>query len=162
MFPLDLQQGSRASSGVAAETWGSSLVVAGNSGFPRELPQGTENSSQTAARNKCSSEFAAQDAGFRWIHGTEFGVLLELGWYSGFLATCGGASCRVLFGRLISSRDVHGGLCLVAVTGGCSLVLKRDFSIIVVGVNSVVAGAMILSSCGVPVPLSLRCEVRLS
>lgn len=59
-------------------------------------------------------------------------------------------------GRLISSRDVQGGLCLVAVTGGCSLVLKKDFSIIVAGVNSVVAGAMKLSSGGVPAPLSLK------
>ena len=98
MFPHDLQQGSRASSGVVAKTRGSSLVVAGNSGFPQELPQGTESSSRTAARNQCSSEFAAQDAGFHWIRGMEVGVLLELDWYSGFLATCGGASCRVFLG----------------------------------------------------------------
>ena len=149
MFPLDLQQGSRASSGVAAETWGSSLVVAGNSGFPRELPQGTENSSQTAARNKCSSEFAAQDAGFRWIHGTEFGVLLELGWYSGFQAACSGASCQVLLWQLFSSRDLQGGSCLVAMTGDYSLVLARDYSLLVVRVNSVVAGTSILSNGGV-------------
>ena len=60
------------------------------------------------------------------------------------------------------SRDVQGGSCLVAMMGGCSLVLKRDYSIIVVLVNSVFAGASILSSGGVPVPLSLWCEVRLS
>ena len=38
MFPFELQQGSQAFSGVAAETRGSSLVVAGSSGFPQELP----------------------------------------------------------------------------------------------------------------------------
>ena len=60
------------------------------------------------------------------------------------------------------SRDVQGGSCLVAMMGGCSLVLKRDYSIIVVLVNSVFAGALILTSGGMPVPLSLWCEVRLS
>ena len=73
MFPLNLQQGSWAFSGVAAETWGSSLVVAGNSGFPRELPQGTENSSRTAARNQCSFGFETMDAGFHWSHVMEVG-----------------------------------------------------------------------------------------
>ena len=48
------------------------------------------------------------------------------------------------------------GSYLVAMMGGCSLVLKKDFSIIVAGVNSVVAGAMKLSSGGVPAPLSLK------
>ena len=56
---------------------------------------------------------------------------------------------------------MQGGLCLVAMTGGCSLVLKRDYSIIVVRVNSVVAGATSLSSGGVPSPLSLLCELHL-
>ena len=60
------------------------------------------------------------------------------------------------------SRHVQGGLCLVAMTGGCSFVLKRDYSIFVVRVNSVVAGATILSSGGVPSPLSLLCELHLS
>ena len=53
------------------------------------------------------------------------------------------------------------GSCLVAMTGGCSLVLKRDY-IIVVLVNSVFAGASVLSSGDVPAPVSLWCEVRLS
>ena len=57
---------------------------------------------------------------------------------------------------------MQGSSCLVAMTGGCSLVLARDYSIVVVGVNSVVEGAMILSSGGVPVPLSLWCELHLS
>ena len=39
MFPLELLQGSRTSSRVAAETQGSSLVVAGNLGLDGELPQ---------------------------------------------------------------------------------------------------------------------------
>ena len=39
MFPLELQQGSWASSHIAAETRSSSLVVSGNSGFAGELPQ---------------------------------------------------------------------------------------------------------------------------
>ena len=56
---------------------------------------------------------------------------------------------------------MQGGLCLVAMTGGCSLVLKRDYSIIVVRVNSVVAGATSLSSGGVPSPLSWLCELHL-
>ena len=91
MFPLELQLGSWASSGVAAETRGSSLV-AGSSRFPRELPQGTESCSQSAARNKCSSEFAAWDVGLQWSRGGEVGVLLRIHWYSGFLATWGGAT----------------------------------------------------------------------
>ena len=59
------------------------------------------------------------------------------------------------------SRDVQRGSCLVAMMGGCSLVLKRDY-IIVVLVNSVFAGASVLSSGDVPALVSLWCEVRLS
>ena len=70
----------------------------------------------------------------------ELGVLLELGWYSGFPATCGGASCRVLLGLLFSSRDVQGGSSLVAMMGECSLDLARDYPIMVVRVHSVIAG----------------------
>ena len=44
---------------------------------------------------------------------------------------------------------------LVAVTDGCSLVLARDYSIVLLGVNSVVAGVSILSSGGMQAPLSL-------
>ena len=54
------------------------------------------------------------------------------------------------------------GAFLVAMMGGCSLVLARDYSIIVVGVNSVVAVATILSSGGVPAPVSLWCELCVS
>ena len=68
-----------------------------------------------------------------WFHGRDVGALLELGWCSVFLETCGRASCRVLLGRLISSRDVQGGSCLVAMMRGCSLVTASDYSIIVVG-----------------------------
>ena len=56
---------------------------------------------------------------------------------------------------------MQGGSCLVAMTGGYSVILTRDYSIIVVGVHSVVAGASILSSGGVKAPLSLWCEVHL-
>ena len=98
VFPLELQQGSRASSQVEAKPQGSSLVVAGNSGFLQELQQGTESSSQSAVINQCSSGFAARDAGLHWSCGRDVGVLLELGWYSGFLVTCSGASYRVLLG----------------------------------------------------------------
>ena len=108
MFPLELQLGSWASSGVAAETRGSSLV-AGSSRFPRELPQGTEISSRCAARNQSSSGFAAQDAGFHWIHGTEVRVLLKFGWYSGFLVTLVG--CPVEFSCGDSSLA---GMCKLA------------------------------------------------
>ena len=90
-----------------------------------------------------------------WNRGGEIMVLLELGWYSRFLATCGGASCQVLLGRLIFSRDVQGGSCLVAMMGDCSLVLARDYSIIVVRFHAVVVGVLSLSSGGVQVPLSL-------
>ena len=41
-------------------------------------------------------------------------VPLELGGYSGFFSTCGGASSRVSLGQFISSRDVEGGSFLVA------------------------------------------------
>ena len=54
---------------------------------------GTQSSSPGAVRNQCSSAFATPDAGFHWSRGVDIRVLLKLGWYSGFLATCGGASC---------------------------------------------------------------------
>ena len=72
------------------------------------------------------------NAGSHWSHGGEFGVLLEVRWYSGFLLTCDGTSCRVPLGQLIFNRDVQGGSYLIAVTGGCSLVLARDYSLLVV------------------------------
>ena len=64
---------------VAAKTRGSSIVVAGNSGFPRALLQGTLGSSRSATGNQCSSRFAAGDAGFQWSLGEELGVLIVLG-----------------------------------------------------------------------------------
>ena len=79
------------------------------------------------------------NAGSHWSHGGEFGVLLEVRWYSGFLVTCSGASYQDILGPLISSRDVEGGPRLVAMTGGCSLVMASDYSVVVVGVHSVVA-----------------------
>ena len=91
----------------------------------------------------------------------------KLGFSSSLVGTQGswrlavGHPVELSWGRLISSRDVQDGSCLVAVMGDCSLVLKRDYSIIVVRVNSVVAGATILSSGGVPSPLSLLCELHL-
>ena len=48
----------------------------------------------------------------------------------------------------------------MATSVGYSLVLAWDFSVIVVGVNSVVV-ASISSGCGVQAPLSLWCEVHL-
>ena len=107
--------------------------------FPREFPQVTGSSSRSAVRNECSSEFAAWDAGWPWSSGEEVRILLKLGWYSGFLVICSGTSCRVLLGQLVSSRDMQGGLCLVAVRGGCFLVMQVT-TIIVVVVHSVVAG----------------------
>ena len=50
---------------------------------------------------------------------------------------------------------MQGSSCLVAMAGGYSLVLARDYSIIVVGFHSVVVGVLSLSSGGVQVPLSL-------
>ena len=129
--------------------------------FPREFPQGTDNSICNAARNQLSSGFASWDAGFPWSHGEEVVVLLVLGWYTVFLVTCSGASCQVLLGQLISSRDVQGGSCLVAMMGVFSLVLARGYSLLVVRVQSVVAGVSSLSSGGVQAPLSLWCEVWL-
>ena len=52
--------------------------------------------------------------------------------------TCGGVSCRVLLGKLVSSKDMQSCSCLFAVTCGGSLFLQ--VIIIVVGVYSVVAG----------------------
>ena len=43
---------------------------------------------------------------------------------------------------------------------GYLLVLAWGFSLVEVGVNSVVLVGSILSSCGVQVPLCLWCEVR--
>ena len=114
VFPLELQQGSQTSSGVVAETWVSSLVIAKNLAFPWQLPQGPESSSQSARRNQCPSVFSSWDVGLHWSRGGKVWVHLKLGWYSGFLATCDGASCWVLLGWLISSRDGQGGFCLVA------------------------------------------------
>ena len=71
-------------------------------------------------------------------------------------------SCRILLGRLIAAGMCRVAPCLVAMMGGCSLVLKKYYSIIVVLVNSVYAGASILSSGGVPAPFFLWCEVHLS
>ena len=84
-------------------------------------------------------------------------VPLELWWvtwgfsrvwegYSGSLSTCGGGSSRVVLGQLVSRRDVQGGSCLVAMSGGYSLDLAWNCSIIVVGVNSVVVVGSILFS----------------
>ena len=89
------------------------------------------------------------------------------GFFSSFVGTQGswrlavGHPVELSWGRLISSRDVQDGSCLVAVMGDCSLVLKRDYSIIVVRVNSAVAGVSVLSNGGVQALLSLWCEVHL-
>lgn len=91
---LELQQGSRASPQVAAETQVSSLVLAGNSGFAGELPERLRPPLKVQ-REICFSGFAAQDTGLHWSRGGEARVLLELGWYSGFLATC--SCCPVEF-----------------------------------------------------------------
>ena len=74
------------------------------------------------------------------------GFLSSLEGYSGSLSTCGGASSQVVLGQLVSSRDVQGGSCLVAMSGGYSLDLAWNCSIIVVGVNSVVVAGSILFS----------------
>ena len=66
-----------------------------------------------------------------------------------------GLSCRVLLGQLVSSRDVHGGSCLAAITGECSLDLARGYSIVVVGAHFVIAGVSSLSNGGVQDPLPL-------
>ena len=74
------------------------------------------------------------------------GFLSSLEGYSGSLSTCGGASSQVVLGQLVSSRDVQGGSCLVAISGGYSQDLAWNCSIIVVGVNSVVVVGSILFS----------------
>ena len=56
---------------------------------------------------------------------------------------------------------MQGGSCLVAMTGGCSVVLARGYYLLAVGVHSVVAGVSSLSSGGVQAPLFLWCEVRM-
>ena len=50
---------------------------------------------------------------------------------------------------------------LLQCVGGYSLVLARDYSLLVVRVDSVVAGVSILSNGGVQALVSLWCEVRL-
>lgn len=55
---------------------------------------------------------------------------------------------------------MQGGSCLVAVMGGYSLALAWDFSIIVVGINSVVVVGSNLSSGGVQAPLYFWSEVH--
>ena len=101
--PLELRLGSRVSSRVSAQESGLLSNCRRNSGFFSScswkhrvywrVVEGTQSSSPGAARNQCSSAFATPDAGFYWSHGVDVRVLLKLGWYSGFLATCGGASC---------------------------------------------------------------------
>ena len=83
----------------------------------------------------------------------------RVGGYSGFLSTCGGASSQVVLGRLVSSRDVQSASCLFPILGGYSLVLAWDFSIVVVGVNSVVVVGLVLSTGVVQTPLYLWCDV---
>ena len=73
--------------------------------------------------------------------------------------TFSGASCRVLLGQLISTRDVP--TCLVAMMGERSLDLSRDYSIVVVRVHFVIAGVLSLSSGNVQAPLPLWHEVHL-
>ena len=75
------------------------------------------------------------DSGFHSIHDGEFRVPLNLQGYSGVLSTYDGASSRVVLQKLISSRDVQDGSCLVAMSGGNSLVLAWYFSILVVGIS---------------------------
>ena len=64
----------------------------------------------------------------------------------GSLLSCSGIPSRVSLGGLVSSWDVQGGACLVAMCGLGTLV--RHGSLVVVGVNSVVVVGLILSSCG--------------
>ena len=144
--PLELWQGNRVSPRVASGESGLLSGCSRNSGFFSsgcwkfrvfgELPQCLRHPLEVQ-REICFSGFTARDAVLHRSHGREAGVLPELGWYSGFLATCGGVSCLVLLGRLISGKDMQSGSCLVAVTYGGSLVVQGI--IIVVGVHSIVA-----------------------
>ena len=136
---LNLQVGTQGSSRVSAEKLGVSRVASGNSG---------------------SSRVVAGNLGFHASCHGDLGFPFMLGWYSGFL-TCSGASSHVVLGQLISSRDVQGGSCLVAMFQGYSLLLAWDFSIFVVGFNSVVVVGLILSIGGVKSPHYLWCEVHL-
>lgn len=56
---------------------------------------------------------------------------------------------------------MQGVSCLVAMLGGCSLLLTLDYTNVMAGANSVVAVVSILPSGGVQTPFSLWCEVRL-
>ena len=161
MFPLELQQGSQASSRVAAETRGPSLVVVGNSGLAGKLPQCLRVPFEVEQEINVPMDFQ---------HGMQdhTGVVVRK---PGFSSSLLGTQCSwrltvgypVEFSRATHrSRDVQGGSCLVAMMVAWTLVLKRDYSIIVVLVNSVFVGASILSSGGMLAPLSLWCEVLLS
>ena len=48
---------------------------------------------------------------------------------------------------------MQGGSCLVAMMGEWSLDLARDYSLVIVGVHSVIVGVLSLSSGGVQAPL---------
>ena len=55
-------------------------------------------------------------------------------------------------GQLVSSRGVQDGSYLVAMMGGCSLVLARDYSLLVVLGSSILAEQGFFSPCDVQWP----------
>ena len=83
----------------------------------------------------------------------EFSFLLKLGGYTWFLLCCDGASSHDVLGRLASLGMCRLASLLLQCVGDYSLVLAWDFSLDMVGVNSVVMVSSILSSCGLLAPV---------
>ena len=141
----------------AAEKKGLLSSCSGDLGVYLELQRKTWGSSRVAAGDSELLSRCNGNSVFLLCCSLGLRVPLELWWvtwgfsrvwegYLGFLLSCRGASSRVALGKFISSRDVQSGSCLVAMSGGYSLDLAWNCSIIVVGVNSVVVVGSILFS----------------
>ena len=162
---------------------GSSQVVAGNAGFPLSCNRGlgaplecgwelrvplelwweTQGSFQVLGGNSELLSNCGGNSGFLSSCSTGLRVLVQLQWgpqgssrvggNSGLLLSCGGASSRVVLGRLVPSMDVQVGPGLIAT---CRWLLTNFavglFSSCRLGQLLVVVGS-ILSSFGVQTPL---------
>ena len=99
-----------------------------------------------------------QDSGLHLSHGGELNFLLKLGGYTWFLLCCDGASSHDVLGRLASLGMCRLASLLLQCVGDYSLVLAWDFSLDMVGVNSVVV--LVSFSLVVVFNLLSSCVVR--
>lgn len=91
-----------------------------------KLPQGSRIFSEVAGGTRGSSGIATGQSGLLSSCGGTLGLPLKRQWgSSGSSQVATGVSGLVLsfLGTTISSRDVHRSSCLVAMSGGCLLVL---------------------------------------